>query len=66
MDGLTSKGFIVLAGPLGDSGRVLLVIDAEDEAEVRDRLAADPWTDSGLLVIERVDAWNVLLEHRPR
>jgi uncharacterized protein YciI len=66
MDGLTDEGFIVLAGPLGDSGRVLIVIDAEDEAEVRARLAADPWTDTGLLVIERVDVWNVLLEHRPR
>ena len=66
MDALTDEGFIALGGPLADSGRALLVIEAHDEAEVRTRLAADPWTDMGLLVIERVDVWTVLLEHRPR
>jgi hypothetical protein len=63
MDALAGEGFIVLGGPLVGSGRVLLVIDAEDEAEVRARLAADPWTGMGLLVIERVDVWQVLLDH---
>jgi uncharacterized protein YciI len=62
MDELAADGFVVLGGPLGDNGRALHVIDAESEREIEDRLAGDPWTETGLLVTVSVDQWTILLE----
>jgi hypothetical protein len=63
MDGLVAKGFVVLGGPIGDDGEVdntLLVIDAEDEATIRARLAEDPWSEA-VLRIERIRPWSIWL-----
>jgi uncharacterized protein YciI len=65
MDGLAEEGFIVLGGPAGegDGDNAVLVVEAEDEATVRARLAEDPWP-LDLLTIESVRRWSVWL-HRP-
>jgi uncharacterized protein len=62
MDGLAEAGFVVLGGPIGegDGENTLLVIDADDEATVRARLAEDPWPEE-LLTIESVRSWSVWL-----
>ena len=62
MDGLTAEGFIVLGGPVGagDGDYALLVVDAESEAAIRARLAADPWEDT-ILQTESVEPWSVWL-----
>jgi hypothetical protein len=62
MDGLTEGGFIVLGGPVGegDGENTLLVIEADDEAMVRDRLAEDPWSGS-VLSIDSIRPWSVWL-----
>ena len=65
MDGLLADGFVELGGPLGDGSRVLLIVEARDAEEIRDRLDTDPWTRLGLLVIESIDRWDVLLERHP-
>jgi hypothetical protein len=62
MDALADDGFIVLGGVLGDGERALHVCDAPDEAAVRARFDADPWTPR-MLELERVERWEVLLEH---
>jgi uncharacterized protein YciI len=61
MDAMAAEGLIVLGGPLGDGDHVLLIIDAETEAEIEARLAEDPWTTMGLLRTVRVEPWQVLL-----
>jgi uncharacterized protein YciI len=61
MNGLQSEGFVVLGGPLEGTNEVLLIIRAEDEAEIRSRLAADPWTTNGLLDIARIAPWTIRL-----
>ena len=61
MDALAGDGFVVLGGPLGDDGKVLLIIDAESEQEIVARLANDPWTPMGLLRIAKVERWEILL-----
>jgi uncharacterized protein YciI len=61
MDGLAAEGFIVLGGPLGDGERVLHVVDAEDEVEIRAQLERDPWTRMGLLTTASVEPWRILL-----
>ena len=47
MDQLVDEGFVLLGGPVGDGA--LLVIAAETEDAVRERLARDPWKPSGHL-----------------
>jgi uncharacterized protein YciI len=62
MDALVADGFILLGGPLDGGRETLHVIAAEDEDEVRRRLAADPWAANGMLAIDRIEGWTILLE----
>jgi uncharacterized protein YciI len=62
MNGLAADGFVRLGGPLGDGERILLVIHVEDAEAVRARLAADPWSENGLLAIASVEPWTIRLE----
>lgn len=64
MNGLAAEGFVVLGGPLGEGEEVLLVINSVGEDVVRARLAADPWSKSGLLEIWHVEPWTILLDSR--
>src|SRR6266446_5117247 len=64
MNALAAEGFVVLGGPLGSGEEILLIIAAASEDAVRTRLAADPWSGSGLLLITRVEPWTVLLDGR--
>jgi len=63
MDRLVADGCVVLGGPLADEHRVVLVMEADSEDEVRAALAADPWSGSHL-VVEGVDAWTIRLDGR--
>lgn len=60
VDALTEEGVVVLGGPIGegDGENALLIVDASDEAEIRARLAEDPWADD-LLTVESVRPWSV-------
>jgi len=60
MDALVDEGFVVLGGPIGNGERVMLLVEAEDEREIRDRLAADPWL-PGVLEIESIEPWSLWL-----
>jgi uncharacterized protein len=60
MEALAEEGFVHLGGPLGDD-RVMHVIVAEGEGEIRERLAADPWEPLGLLRNVSVERWHILL-----
>jgi uncharacterized protein len=66
MDLLVNEGLVVLGGPVGegDGDDVLLVMEMEDEAAVRARLADDPWIDD-ILAIESVRPWSVWLRASP-
>jgi uncharacterized protein YciI len=64
MEALVDDGFIVLGGPLDDgTQRVVLAIEAASEEEIRDRLGADPWSDSHL-VLEAIEPWTIRLDGR--
>ena len=64
MTALAAEGFVVLGGLLGEGEETLLIIDSGSEEAIRTRLAADPWTKSGLLDIGRVEPWTILLDGR--
>ena len=61
MNALVAEGFVVLGGPLGDGTSILLIVDADTEAAVHARLAADPWTPMGLLDVATIEPWEILL-----
>jgi uncharacterized protein YciI len=65
MDDLATNRFVVLGGPLGDEDNVMLVVDAADEKQIRSTLADDPWSKSGVLEVESVQLWTVLLQAGP-
>ncbi len=64
MNALAQDGFVVFAGPVAGSEegrlRVLLVVDAEDEAEIERRLAGDPWLRDQRLLTTSAESWNIL------
>ena len=61
MEGLVEEGFVVLAGPLGEGEKFLLIIEADSAEAVHAGLAPDPWTDLDLLRVAEVAPWRVLL-----
>ena len=65
MDGLVDAGVVVLGGPLADERRVVLVVEARSEEEVRTVLGRDPWSGSHL-VVASVDSWTIRLDGRNR
>jgi hypothetical protein len=66
MDELVDDGVVVLGGAIGDvdTEDVLLVVNVADEAEIRGRLAPDPWA-NGILQIDSVPPWTVWLRGAP-
>ena len=63
MDGLVDDGFVVLGGPLADEHRVVHVVEAESEEEIRVTLARDPWSEMHLRV-DSIDPWTIRLDGR--
>jgi uncharacterized protein YciI len=61
MDGLFAEGFAALVGPLEGTRDALLVLRAASEGEIAERLAADPWSQSGLLVTRQISPWTLRL-----
>jgi uncharacterized protein YciI len=66
MDELVEERFIVLGGPVGegDGHSALLVVEADSEADVRARLAADPWGED-MLETESIQPWTIFLRRSP-
>jgi uncharacterized protein YciI len=64
MDSLVSEHFVLLGGPLEGDREVLLIVEAESEDAIRERLAKDPWTPNGMLSPVRIERWTVLLDGR--
>jgi uncharacterized protein YciI len=61
MDALFEERFAALVGPLEGTRDALLILRASSASEVGDRLAADPWTISGLLVTKQINPWQLRL-----
>jgi uncharacterized protein YciI len=65
LNALADDGFVLFGGPLAgtEHGRVraLLIVDADSEAEIHRRLAADPWVPTEQLVTTSIEPWNILV-----
>jgi uncharacterized protein YciI len=64
IDRLATEGFILMGGPLVDDGGSLLIVNAEDENEAREKLKNDPWRDQGILKLESVKRWQIFIDAR--
>ena len=65
MDALVDDGFVILGGPLEGEREVLLIVRAEDEAEILARLGQDPWIHSGHLRVGGARRWTLRLGALP-
>src|SRR5690348_5562977 len=68
IDRLVAGGFILMGGPLVDKNGMpqgaLLIINAEDENEVREKLKNDPWFTHGILKLESIKRWQIFIDVR--
>ena len=64
IDKLVDDGFIFMGGPLVDEGGSLLIFNAEDENEVREKLKNDPWARHGILKLGSVKRWEIFIDER--
>ena len=65
MDAMAAEGYILLGGPLEETRDVLLIFQAQGCSEIHDRLAADPWTQNGLLITKDCRPWRIRLGSLP-
>ena len=65
MNVLADQGFVLFGGPLAGSEhgrvRVLLIVNADSEAEIHRRLADDPWVRTEHLLTMSVESWNIFV-----
>jgi uncharacterized protein YciI len=65
MNALADEAFVLFGGPLAGSEqgrvRVLLVVDSDSKAEIRRRLADDPWALTDQLRIVSIEPWKILV-----
>ncbi len=64
IDQLVDEGFILMGGPLLDEGGAMLIVNAGDEDEVREKLKNDPWFERGILKLESVRRWQIFIDER--
>jgi len=68
IDQPVEEGFILMGGPLlderGMAQGALLIVKAEDENEVREKLKNDPWFEKGVLKLESLKRWQIFVDAR--
>lgn len=57
---LLDAGKLHESGPYTDDSGALLIYDAENEAEVKELLANDPYTAGGVIDNTMIKEWNVV------
>ncbi len=68
IDKLVDGGFIAMGGPLLDETGIpqgaLLIVNAEDENEVKEKLKNDPWFEKGILQLQSIKRWQIFIDAR--
>ena len=62
IDQLVGDGFILMGGPFVDDGGSMLIVNADDENEVREKLKNDPWMKHGVLKLESIKRWQIFID----
>ncbi len=64
MDRLFENGTIVLGGPFADATGSLVIVEAENEDEVADLIAHDPFVVHGIFALKSLKQWVLFLDAR--
>ena len=68
IDQLVDDGFILMGGPLvGRDGLpqgAVLIVNAQGENEVTEKLKDDPWFERGILKLESIKRWEIFVDVR--
>jgi uncharacterized protein YciI len=64
IDNLVAEGFLRIGGPLPDEDGAIIVVAAETEADVRERLRDDPWYQHEILTLETIKRWEIFIDER--
>jgi len=68
IDQRVDQGFIFMGGPLVDESGLpcgaLLIVNADDENQVRENLKNDPWFERGILKLESIKRWQIFIDVR--
>src|SRR5205809_2115888 len=64
IDQLVAEGFVLMGGPLVDESGAMLIVNADDENAVREKLKDDPRYTHGILKLESVKRWQVFIDGR--
>lgn len=60
LQALLDRGKLYESGPWTDDQGALLIYEVADEAEARELLANDPYTEHGIIAEASVHGWNVV------
>ncbi|HEY2045581.1 MAG TPA: YciI family protein [Candidatus Udaeobacter sp.] len=64
IDQLVAESFVLMGGPLVDEDGAMLIVNADDESEVREKLKNDPWMKHGVLKLDSVKRWQIFIDVR--
>ena len=64
MDRLFENGMVVLGGPFADASGALLIVEAENEHEVADVFAHDPFVVHEIFALSSLKQWLLFLDSR--
>jgi uncharacterized protein len=64
MDRLFENGTVVLGGPFTDATGSLVIVEAENEHEVADLFASDPFVVHDIFVLSSLKQWQLFLDAR--
>jgi hypothetical protein len=62
-DDLVDAGFFIMGGPLADNHRVVIVVNADTEDQIRSTLARDPWNETHVR-IDGIEEWSIKFDGR--
>ena len=66
IDKLVDEDFILMGGPLLDDAGMprgaLLIVQADNQDEVREKLKHDPWFERGILKLESITRWEIFID----
>ena len=64
MDRLFENGMVVLGGPFADASGSLVIVEAENEQEVADLVASDPFVVHDIFALSSLKQWQLFLDAR--
>ncbi len=64
MDRLFANGTVLMGGPFTDGTGSLVLVEAEEESEVRTLFANDPFVIQRIFVLSSLKQWQLFLDAR--